>query len=81
MMHGFDAAPPERRIRWVNQALDQLEALGVSDQIHLEDSFNDAAQAIAVGGLSNFWQISDSATRIAIQPLLEGLQDILQVPR
>lgn len=81
-MEGFDTALPERRLRWVNQALNELEQLQVGDRSEFPKQFDEAAaRRIAENGLQEYWRDADPSTRIALQPLIERIQGILQVPR
>jgi hypothetical protein len=82
MMEGFDTAQPERRLRWINQALTELEQLQSDDRPKSTRPLDDAtAQQIAEMGLVSYWRDADATARLELQPLLERIQSILQVPR
>ena len=77
-IQGFGTAPPERQLRWLNQALDELEQTGATMRSPLDDA---GIQRIAEKGLTAYWAEVDLTTRIELQPFLERLQGILQIPR
>ena len=82
LMSGFDTAPVERRTRWVNQALNELEQLRMDGQSEEPAIIDDSeAQRISQSGLAEFWRNADSTSRIGVLPLLERIQSILQIPR
>jgi hypothetical protein len=77
-MQGFSTAPRERRLRWLSQALNELEQNSDDLPMPLDDA---AIERIAEKGLVAHWADADVATRIELQPFLERLQAILQIPR
>jgi len=82
VIEGFTQARPERRQRWIDQALNELEQLQNDNrgEAHLFPD-QSAAEIIAQEGLAQYWREADVTTRVEMQPFLERIQSILQVPR
>ncbi|HEV7869402.1 MAG TPA: hypothetical protein VGO90_17065 [Chthoniobacteraceae bacterium] len=82
MLEGFGNAPAERRMRWIDVALNELDQLHAGSRGELEQTLSrDVLQRIAREGLAEYLRDASVSVRIQLQPLLERIQQTVQVTR
>jgi hypothetical protein len=82
MLEGFGNAAPERRMRWIDVALNELDQLHAGSRGELEQTLSrDVLQRIAREGLAEYLRDASVSVRIQLQPLLERIQQTVQVTR
>ena len=82
MLEGFRQAPPDRRFRWLDVALNELEQLQGGSRRDFEKILDrNAIARIAYEGLDPYLRDAGVTVQIQLQPLLERIQNIVQVTR
>ena len=82
MLEGFSRLSPERRQRLLDQALNELDKIQLGQREQLRQQIGDAAlQRIVKEGLTSFFSDASAATKLELQPVLEQMQNIVQMAR
>lgn len=82
MLEGFQQATPERRLRWIDSALNELDQLRRGTRRDFEKILDqDSILFIAREGLAQYLEKTGVSVEIQLQPLLERIQNIVQVTR
>jgi hypothetical protein len=79
MLEGFRNAPPERRWRRLDVALNELELFQSGSRQDLEKILD--KHRITAEGFDPYLREASITTQIQLQPLLERIQSIVQVTR
>ncbi len=83
MMDAFNQMPPHKRKQVVNRAVVELSrASEQGDRVEMEKALGDEnLKKIAAEGMKAFLSEANSQTKLDLQPLIEQVQNILQMGR
>ena len=82
MLEGFSRVNPDRRQRLLDQALNELDKIQLGQREQLRQRIGEATlQRIVKEGLTSFFRDASAATKLELQPVLEQMQNIVQMAR